>query len=100
MIKMLFASVFVLTVFASLGQEKVKHNDTLFYKSGSYKAVDVIEFDDKFITYNYFNKEGNQSSTHTIKIKSLKYFVVYNRDDIIEFSSLAGKHIKKTARID
>ncbi len=95
--------LFTLTLlfFTSLSfSQDTAQNDTLYYKSGAAKCVTILEYDDKFLTYHYTNKKGNKSKDHTIKVSNLKYYVVYNSEDKLEYSSLAGGTLKKTGKLD
>ena len=98
--KKLLLSLSILFFGLTSFSQDTTQNDTLYYKSGAAKCVNILEYDDKFLTYHYTNKKGNKSKDHTIKVSNLKYYVVYNSENKLEYSSLAGGTLKKTGKLD
>lgn len=65
------------------------YNDTLFFKSGMERACAVNYFDLKNVNYTYTTKKGD-TLINDLKMDQLKYFVVYDSLNVLEFSSKDG----------
>ncbi len=63
-------------------------NDTIFYKSGTSKAVEISTFDDNAIYYRVSNKKDAKESS--ISRATVAAFKMYDNEGVLTFDSKAG----------
>lgn len=73
-------------VFSVSGTGFSQYNDTLYYKSGKVKPVNIRQHDEKFVVYEYGGKKG-KLVTGKISMHTLKSFVIYNEYNELVFDS-------------
>lgn len=80
--KLLVLALLLFSGFTGFSQ----YNDTLYYKSGKVKAVNVRQHDEKFVTYEYGGRGGKLVSNRISK-DILKSFVIYNEYGALVYDS-------------
>ena len=83
--KLLFLVGFVFVMTGVYAQ----YNDTLYYKSGMVKAVNVKKYDDFYVFYEYRSKKGKLVDNRQDR-SALKHFVIYNEFNELTFNSQTG----------
>ena len=63
-----------------------QYNDTIIYKSGMVKIVEVNDFTTKQIDFEYVNKKGDTTTTFT-KLNVVHRFVIYDSEGILQYNS-------------
>ena len=66
-----------------------QYNDTMYFKSGHVKSCTIVEYDEKFLKYEYRN-HNKKLVSNKISISSLKSFVIYNEFNELIFDSKTG----------
>jgi hypothetical protein len=59
-------------------------NDTLFYDSGDFKVVEIIDKSKKEITYQFINETGDITAAST-PIFTLTHYVCYDTDNVMQY---------------
>ena len=71
---------------------KSQFNDTITYKSGMIKVVEIDDFETKLVKYTYVNHKGDTTNSFT-NISVIKYFKIYDNDGILSYSSKISEDI-------
>ncbi len=80
--------IFLFVFFNKLSISFSQYNDTIFYKSGNIKVVDIESFDEKKIDYNYTNSKGVLKNI-SAAVGGIKRFVIYDNENRLEYDSNA-----------
>jgi len=78
----------VLTAFISLLSTLgfSQFNDTIIYRSGMEKIVEIEDFSETQLTYLYINRNKDTVKS-TLKIKTVNRFVIYDEDGVLQYDS-------------
>ena len=81
-------ALFVIISISVIGQEKF--DDTIYYKSGLEKPVEISKFDTKIVYYSYKNSR-DEIKVSQAKRKAMKYFVQYeNGEKVYDSRNASG----------
>jgi len=62
-------------------------NDTIVFKTGYEKVVEIETFDSEFIRYSYYNKSLDTTKSKKEATKKIRYFVTYDEEGILTYDS-------------
>ena len=91
MVKQICFLAFLLLLFQSESYAQSSYNDTLFYKSGYEKVVDIIEYDQVKVKYTHVNQKGDTVLSQ-LPLRTLDGFVIYDESNQLVFESGIEAH--------